>query len=122
MSKGLATKFIGINARGVADKLMATEMKVNFSLYQSTHTKRFWSQLGGLKDDVFVYDSCGRLTYFIPFPHSFVPARFLELAIQSTNNDNPCSSNNDPSVIVKVEQFRGISRRPHHISSSHLCT
>jgi hypothetical protein len=85
-SKGVPVEFIGINARNRAAQVMAGELGkvVNFTVYQATHEKHYWSQLGGLKDDILIYDSCGRLTYYIPFPYSFVQMRYVELAIQST--------------------------------------
>jgi len=90
--RGVAVNVVGINARQRSAQLMASELHrlVNFSVYQSTHQAHYWSQLGGLKDDVFIYDKCGRLTYFVPFPQSFVPMRFVELAVQSVHADNPC--------------------------------
>jgi hypothetical protein len=91
-SQGVAVGVLGINARHRAAQLMASEFDrlVNFSVYQSTHREHHWSQLGGLKDDFFVYDRCGRLAYYVPFPHSFVPLRFAELAILSTHLESPC--------------------------------
>lgn len=126
-ANGLSTEFIGINSRNRAAQMMVGELDdaVNFTIFQSTHEKHYWSQLGGLKDDVLIYDRCGRLTYFIPFPHSFVPMRFVELAIQSTHSDSVCGpppTSSDPFVAVAVklmnqhQQSRLSSRRNliHH--------
>jgi len=90
-SGGIPVEMIGINARSSAAHLMASELGqlVNFTVYQSSRQNNYWSQLGGLKDDVFIYDKCGRLSYFVPFPYSFVPMRFVELAIRSTHVDSP---------------------------------
>lgn len=37
---------------------MITEFQsiVNYTIYQSTRTNNLWSKLGGMTDDVFVYD------------------------------------------------------------------
>lgn len=114
VARGVPVHFIGINARQRSAQLMASELDrlVNFTMYQSSHREHYWSQLGGLKDDVFVYDKCGRLTYFVPFPQSFVPLRFVELAIQSTHDDSPCGPPNSNSTIII-----GIRPLAHHSTS-----
>jgi hypothetical protein len=50
--------FIGINSRQWPAKLMASELvkSVKFNIYQSTVTRNLWSQVGGLTDDLFIYD------------------------------------------------------------------
>lgn len=37
---------------------MASEFRpiVNYTIYQSTQKTNLWSKIGGMKDDVFVYD------------------------------------------------------------------
>jgi len=106
VANGTSLHVVGINARQRQDKLMYGEMErlVNFTVYQSTHDNHHWSQLGGLRDDIFVYDTCGRLTFYLPFPHSYVHTKFVKLAIQSTYHDNPCGppSNSTSTVIVGV--------------------
>ena len=105
-SNGVPLHVIGINARNGLAHLMYSEMEqiVNFTVYQATHEKHYWSQLGGLRDDIFLYDTCGRLTFYIPFPHSYMQSKFIRLAIQSTYYDRPCGAppNNDSVVIVGV--------------------
>jgi hypothetical protein len=64
---------------------------VNFTIYQSTRRDDHWSRLGGHKDDMFVYDRCGNLAYYLPFPHSYIPSRYAEAAILSAMYDPPCS-------------------------------
>jgi len=91
VARGVALRLIGINARYRAAQLMSSELErlVNFTVYQATHARHYWSLLGGLKDDVFVYDKCGRLAHYVPFPRSFVPSRYVELSIQSAFFDSP---------------------------------
>jgi len=91
LTRGIAVQVIGINARYRAAQLMSSELDrlVNFTIYQATHQQHFWSILGGLKDDIFVYDKCGRLAHYVPFPRSFIPSRFVELSIRSAHDDSP---------------------------------
>jgi len=91
VERGVAVRVVGINARFRAAQLMSSELErlVNFTVYQATHQRHYWSLLGGLKDDVFVYDKCGRLAHYVPFPRSFVPSKFVELSIQSAHDDSP---------------------------------
>jgi len=120
-ARNVPVHFVGINARSRAAQLLASEFNrlINFTVYQSTHRAHYWSQLGGLKDDVFIYDRCGRLTYYVPFPHSFVPMRFVELAIQSTHADELCGPppSTNSTVIVAVKPLGHQS--PRHASSRH---
>lgn len=120
-AEGLNVKFLGINARYRAAHLMASELNslINFTVYQSEHrSTNYWSLIGGLKDDVFVYDSCGRLAYYVPFPRSFIPFRFVELAIRgAATGDGPCgpplsNSNNQTLTVVRVRPLQ--RHRAHH--------
>jgi hypothetical protein len=90
-ARGVDVLVVGVNARFRAAQLMFSELTrlVNFTVYQATHQRHFWSVLGGLKDDVFVYDKCGRLAHYVPFPRSFVASRFVELSVQSAHDDSP---------------------------------
>lgn len=90
VADGIPVHVVGINARQRSAELMYSQVEglVNFSVYQATHASNYWSQLGGLRDDVFVYDNCGRLTFYIPFPNSYIQNKFVELAIQSTHYDS----------------------------------
>lgn len=115
--QGLQIKVIAINARYRAAQLMLSELErlVNVTVYQSTHHHHYWSLLGGLKDDVFVYDKCGRLSYYVPFPRSFVPLGFVQLAVLSAHDDNPCGPPpvNDTTQVVEVRALEG-RRHGHH--------
>jgi len=70
---------------------MADEFRpiVNYTIYQSTQKVDLWSKIGGMKDDIFVYDRCGLLAYYIPFPQSYIPQRFVELAMITAHLDSP---------------------------------
>lgn len=109
---------IGINGRHVSAQLMYSQLEglVNYTVYQATHDKHYWSQLGGLRDDVFIYDTCGRLTFYLPFPHSYGQNKFIRLAVESTYYDSPCGPppNNDSMVIVGVRPM-GQSSNPRSL-------
>jgi len=49
---------IGINSKRWPSKIMASQFRpiANYSIYQSTQKMDLWSKIGGMKDDVFVYD------------------------------------------------------------------
>lgn len=102
---GIPVVILGINAHHRTSRLMASQfdMLVNFSVYQASHDNQLWSKLGGMKDDVFIYDDCGRLTYYLPFPHSYVPHRFVELAVQSTYERSLCGPKNESGTTVQVK-------------------
>lgn len=118
--QGLKVKVIAINARYRAAQLMLSELErlVNLTVYQSTHQHHYWSLLGGLKDDIFIYDKCSRLAYYVPFPRSFVPLGFIELAVLSAHNDNPCGPLNDTQV-VEVRTLEGRRHGRHHSAVNH---
>jgi hypothetical protein len=95
--RDIKVKVIGVNARYRSAELMMSELQrlVNFTVYSSSSSSssssspNYWSIMGGLKDDVFIYDGCDRLAYYIPFPRSYVPQGFVEAAIQSAHSDSP---------------------------------
>lgn len=59
-------------------------------MYQAAPDNDVFQILNGRKDDVYVYDRCGRLAYHIPFPKSYTRYGFVESAILSTLLDQPC--------------------------------
>lgn len=105
---GVPVVMLGVNAHHRNSQLMVSQfdLLVNFSVYQATHDNQLWSRLGGAKDDVFIYDDCGRLTYYLPFPHSFVPHRFVELAVHSTQEHSLCGPRIDSTTVVQVKLLR----------------
>lgn len=113
---GIPIDVIGVNGRNWPARLMASELRrsINFTLFQSPRESNYWSQLGGLKDDVFIYDTCDRLAYFIPFPHSYSPQRFVELAIKTAHSNSPCSlPSNDPLI-----QLHGVQTLNQQVQAS----
>lgn len=63
-------------------------------MVQDTPSTLIWKKLSGRKDDVFVYDRCGRLTYNIAFPLSIIHPRqqMVESAVISTYLDDLCGN------------------------------
>jgi hypothetical protein len=55
---GGGVDFIGINSKRWPSTIMAGEFSslVNYTIYQSTQKTNLWGKIGGMKDDVFVYD------------------------------------------------------------------
>lgn len=66
----------------------------NIPVYQDKvekpRNKTIWSLLGGGKDDFFIYDRCGRLAYYVPYPISFLYRPYAQAAILSTYFGEPC--------------------------------
>ncbi|XP_036611354.1 selenoprotein Pb-like [Trichosurus vulpecula] len=51
-----------------------------------------WSILGGAKDDFLVYDRCGRLTFHLQLPFSFLHFPYVESAIRFTHRQDHCGN------------------------------
>lgn len=92
---GPKVRVIGINSKQWPSNTMINKFHstVNFTVYQSTPENDLWSKIGGIQDDVFIYDRCGLLAYYVPFPHSSVDRRFVEAAMVSAHFDSPCQCN-----------------------------
>lgn len=86
-------QFMVVNSLDSAAHVRLLERRVSFPVYQETAEEPVWSVLAGDKDDVFIYDRCGRLAYFIPFPLSVtLPGRHpvVEEALNTTYYASPC--------------------------------
>ncbi|RWS28555.1 Selenoprotein Pb-like protein [Leptotrombidium deliense] len=97
--------FIVINSRQQSSQLSIKVLSdiignTNISLYQETDESPVWEKLEGGNKDVFIYDRCGRLTYYLPYPLSVVDPRqpILQTALLSTYFDNPCGNACEMSV------------------------
>ncbi|NWX39979.1 SELPB protein, partial [Steatornis caripensis] len=51
-----------------------------------------WQVLEGDKDDFLVYDRCGRLTFHIQLPYSFLHFSYVESAIRFTHSKDFCGN------------------------------
>ncbi|XP_055927213.1 uncharacterized protein LOC129958634 [Argiope bruennichi] len=68
------------------------ENRVTFNVYQDTVEKNIWGLMEGGKDDIYVYDRCGRLAYYIPYPLSIMNSdeALVVSAILATYYRSPC--------------------------------
>lgn len=70
----------------------------SIQVFQEAEESNLWERLGGTRDDrgtdVFMYDRCGRVTYYLPHPLSVVSGRtpIVQTTILSTYFDYPCGS------------------------------
>ncbi|KAG8194047.1 hypothetical protein JTE90_028389 [Oedothorax gibbosus] len=72
--------------------------RVSFDVHQDTKENNVWGLLEGGKDDIYVYDRCGRLAYYIPFPLSIMNHQEGDLvtsAILATYYRSPCGTTCD---------------------------
>ncbi|GBM49294.1 hypothetical protein AVEN_23177-1 [Araneus ventricosus] len=80
------------------------ESRVSFPVYQDTVEKNVWGLMEGGKDDIYVYDRCGRLAYYIPYPLSIMNSdeALVVSAILATYYRSPCGitcdKNNNSSL------------------------
>lgn len=86
--------FVIINAREFLSKSMINELekRVSFPIYQDNWKENVWGLLEGGKDDMYLYDRCGRLTFYIPFPLSIIHPQqpIVSAAIHATYYDKVC--------------------------------
>lgn len=62
-------------------------------VYQQKHDEPdIWEILGGEKDDFLIYDRCGRLTFHIRLPYSYLHFPYVEAAIRSTYLKDHCGN------------------------------
>ncbi|KAM4722940.1 selenoprotein Pb-like [Rhinophrynus dorsalis] len=59
---------------------------------QSSSQPDVWEVLNGDKDDFLIYDRCGRLTFHIRLPLSYLHFPYVEAAIRSTYKDDFCGN------------------------------
>lgn len=85
---------VGVNSRHQASRLMVSALRqsVAMPILQDTHSDALWTTLGGHKDDVLVFDRCGRLTAHVPYPKSHVASQQVETAIMWTYFGSPCGA------------------------------
>ena len=82
--------FMIVNSKDAADQISLLSSRVNFPVYQDTNQSNIWTKLNGGKDDMYIYDRCGKLVYFIPFPSSLLRYHLTDWAIRSAYNFNSC--------------------------------
>lgn len=76
-------QFLIVNDQKSAPLRENLERRVSFSVHQETEHEPVWNTLGGGKDDVFIFDRCGRLAFYVPFPISLVLPGYLPVVEDS---------------------------------------
>ncbi|KRY71947.1 Selenoprotein Pb, partial [Trichinella pseudospiralis] len=62
----------------------------DIGIIQETTAEPIWHTLRGSKFDFFVYDRCGRLNYYIPYPQSFMYYHYTISSLHSTHRYTKC--------------------------------
>lgn len=86
-------QFLVVNDRQSAHLREHLEQRVSFAVHQESEQEPVWSIMDGSKDDVFIFDRCGRLSYYVPFPISLVLPGYLpvvEDALRRTYDGTSC--------------------------------
>jgi len=68
--RGGGVKFMVLNGRKAASTFSWYKGKIGYPAYQEPATKKYWEMLNGAKDDIIIYDRCGRLSAHIKMPRS----------------------------------------------------
>lgn len=88
--------FLVVNSKKERSQKLLPELeaRVSFPVYQETSDEEIWSVLRGGKDDMFVYDRCGRMVAYLPFPLSLldVDRSLVYDFIIYAHNVDPCAS------------------------------
>lgn len=86
-------QFLVVNDRKSAHLRDHLEQRVSFAVHQETAEEPVWTTMEGGKDDVFIFDRCGRLAFYVPFPISLVLPGHLpvvEDSLRRAYDGEPC--------------------------------
>ncbi|KAM8930101.1 selenoprotein Pb-like [Pelodytes ibericus] len=70
-----------------------------------------WDLLNGDKDDFLIYDRCGRLTFHIRLPYSYLHFPYVESAIRYTYYQDYCGNCSFYSNITRLSKNESIANR-----------
>ncbi|KAM9324626.1 selenoprotein Pb-like [Gastrophryne carolinensis] len=89
--------YIIVNDQSPMSKLLFPELKrrapPGIPVYQQLPNQEdVWQLLDGNKDDFLIYDRCGRLTFHIRLPLSFLHFPYVEAAINATFYEDYCQN------------------------------
>ncbi|KFM72056.1 Selenoprotein Pb, partial [Stegodyphus mimosarum] len=102
-------QFIIVNhkASHAQELLHELQERVSFDVYQETEVEPVWDVMEGGKDDMYVYDRCGKLTYYVPFPLSVITDEqpIVATAVLATYFRSPCGINCEKNSSTAVEEF-----------------
>lgn len=62
--------FAVLNGRKATESFGWYNGKIGFPAYQEPKNKTYWEMLNGAKDDIIIYDRCGRLSAHVKMPKS----------------------------------------------------
>ncbi|PRD30179.1 UNVERIFIED_CONTAM: sepp1b [Trichonephila clavipes] len=100
-------EFIIVNSNLPHSQMVLHELtnRVTFDVYQDTIEKNIWGLMEGGKDDIYVYDRCGRLAYYIPYPLSIMNSEeaLVVSAILATYYRSPCGTTCDKNNNSSLE-------------------
>ncbi|MCJ8744773.1 hypothetical protein PDJAM_G00122340 [Pangasius djambal] len=141
--------FLIVNEQDAHSRAMYWELKrraaEGIPVYQQSPLQAdVWDTLQGDKDDFLVYDRCGRLTFHIMLPFSFLHYPYVEAAIRATYFQNICNctlysnstqlASSNVTTVGSFEQNKTATEspksnnhhhqhhphpHPHHIHSDH---
>ncbi|XP_054707955.1 uncharacterized protein LOC129217653 isoform X2 [Uloborus diversus] len=80
-------------------EMLLLQDRVSFEVHQETEEEPVWDTLEGGKDDMYIYDRCGRLTFYIPFPLSIIndDTPLIHSALMASYFVSPCGITCDES-------------------------
>ncbi|XP_053550032.1 selenoprotein Pb [Bombina bombina] len=89
--------YIILNDQSFFSLLLYPELKrrapAGVPVYQQLPSQpEIWEILNGNKDDFLIYDRCGRLTFHIRLPYSYLHYPYVEAAIRFTYNNDVCGN------------------------------
>ncbi|XP_035224817.1 uncharacterized protein LOC118197420 [Stegodyphus dumicola] len=102
-------QFIIVNHKAphAQELLHELQERVSFDVYQETEDEPVWDIMEGGKDDMYVYDRCGKLTYYVPFPLSVITEEqpIVATAVLATYFRSPCGVTCEKNSSTAVEEF-----------------
>ncbi|KAK6310674.1 hypothetical protein J4Q44_G00187290 [Coregonus suidteri] len=121
-SKLTDVSFLIVNEREAQSRAMYWELKrrapPGIPVYQQAPLQDdVWEALDGDKDDFLVYDRCGRLTFHIVLPYSFLHYPYIEAAVRATYHKDICGN---LTVDSNMTSSAGCTQRNETLSSSEI--
>ncbi|XP_025110174.1 selenoprotein Pb-like [Pomacea canaliculata] len=84
---------------GSPDNINNLVSRVSFPVYQDDSSEQIWNQVfRGRKDDILIFDRCGKLTYHLEFPAVYLGYNYVRTAIRRTLNRPICPACQDQST------------------------
>ncbi|XP_069835477.1 selenoprotein Pb-like [Dendropsophus ebraccatus] len=112
-SRGITNiSYIIVNDQSITSKLLFPVLQSRtppgMSVYQQLPDQEdVWEILNGGKDDFLIYDRCGRLTFHIRLPLSYLHFPYVEAAINSTYYEDYCQNCSFYTNITRMNETSG---------------